>query len=120
MPKRTEEEWERHRFPRESQLQTYITKRINEYRAKYSTIIKMMKIADRHNSGISDFLLCIGGTFVAVELKIGANKPTALQKQFIKEINEAGGITGVAWNWGDFKKIVNPVLKLHKAPLLDG
>ena len=41
--------------------------------------------------GISDILLCKDGHFVAIELKVGKNKPTKLQERFIKQIKLHGG-----------------------------
>lgn len=47
------------------------------------------------NSGVPDFLCCVGGKFVAIEAKAGSNQPTALQEKNIREINAAGGIAVV-------------------------
>jgi pantoate kinase len=43
------------------------------------------------NSGVPDFLICIGGRFVAVEAKAGSNKPTALQEAHMEKIRQARG-----------------------------
>lgn len=118
MSKRTEEQWEKHRFPLEAKLQEFITKRIKEYRKNNGKHIMMFKASDRYHSGISDLILCVCGEFVAVELKISNNKPTELQKQFLNDVNDAKGVAGVAWNWKDFKDIINPVLERHDKPLL--
>lgn len=115
--RRTEEEWERHRFPRESQLQSYITRRVNEYRREHGEHVFMFKVADRHRAGISDLLLCVCGEFVAIELKIAANKPTELQKQFLECVRKSSGKAAVVYNWGDFKKVVNPILEHYGHPL---
>ena len=42
--------------------------------------------------GISDFICCIYGVFFAVEVKVGKNKPTAIQQNFLCEVIEAGGM----------------------------
>lgn len=43
------------------------------------------------NSGVPDFLVCLGGEFLAIEAKAGTNKPTALQLKNMREIEAAGG-----------------------------
>jgi len=102
MPKkRTEREWETHQFPRESALQAYVMKRL-----KALPNTHFFKVADRFTSGISDIIGCVNGRFVAIELKVGYNKPTALQKAFLKLIEKAGGVSGVAYTWGDVKDIL--------------
>jgi hypothetical protein len=52
--------------------------------------------------GVPDFLLCIGGLFVALELKKDAkSKPDKLQEWWLNRIEHAGGISLVAnpENW---------------------
>jgi len=44
------------------------------------------------NSGVPDFLICKQGKFIAVEVKAGNNKPTALQEMHLARIRAAGGI----------------------------
>lgn len=44
------------------------------------------------NSGVPDFLCCMGGLFVAIEAKANGNKPTALQEKNMREIRAAGGV----------------------------
>lgn len=98
---RSEAEWETWEFPREAALQDYVMKRL-----KAAKGVRATKISDRYNSGVSDILVCAAGRFVAIELKVGYNKATELQKQFLNEIREAGGETGIAYNWGDVKTIL--------------
>lgn len=53
-------------------------------------------------SGTPDFLLCVSGTFVALELKKDASsKPTELQLYMLRKIRESGGIALVCFpeNW---------------------
>lgn len=64
------------------------------------------KIADRYTGGISDIIGVCNGKFVAIELKVKNNRPTALQSAFLKIIKACGGIGGVAYTWGEVKEIV--------------
>lgn len=43
--------------------------------------------------GISDFVYCIRGRYVAIEVKRSPGmEPTLIQENFLKEVNTAGGI----------------------------
>jgi pantoate kinase len=44
------------------------------------------------NSGVPDFLCCVGGQFMAIEAKAGKGIPTALQEKNLRDVKEAGGI----------------------------
>ena len=43
------------------------------------------------NSGVPDFLCCVGGRFLAIEAKAGKGKTTALQDAHIEKIQNCGG-----------------------------
>lgn len=43
------------------------------------------------NSGVPDFLCCVGGKFLAIEAKAGKGKTTALQEKNMRDIEAAGG-----------------------------
>jgi hypothetical protein len=45
------------------------------------------------NSGVPDFLVCVGGKFVGIEAKAGKNRPTTLQEDNLYRIRRAGGIS---------------------------
>lgn len=42
-------------------------------------------------AGTPDLLCCVGGRFLALEVKVGTNDTTELQQQRINEIRRAGG-----------------------------
>jgi len=68
--------------------------------------IAYYKASDRYQKGISDFIICVGGIFVAVELKAAGGTASPHQKLFIKEIQRAGGIGGVCYTLHDVKELV--------------
>lgn len=68
--------------------------------------IAFYKASDRYHKGISDFILCVGGVFVGVELKKDDGKPSPHQLLFIKQIQKAGGIAGVCYTLKDVKDLV--------------
>jgi hypothetical protein len=43
------------------------------------------------NSGVPDFIVCLGGEFLAIEAKAGKNAPTALQLKNLDAVVTAGG-----------------------------
>lgn len=68
--------------------------------------IHFYKASDRYHKGISDFILCVGGTFVGAELKAKNGKPSPHQLLFIRMVKAAGGIGGVCYTVADVKDLV--------------
>ena len=66
-----------------------------------------VKISDRYNIGISDILVCLGGTFIAIELKAIGNTASMPQKMFIENVIKAGGIGGVCYSIWQVKQLLN-------------
>ena len=66
------------------------------------------------NSGVPDFLCCVGGLFIAIEAKAGKGIPTALQEKNLREIRAAGGVAAVVnegnldWLQGTIKLLKEP------------
>lgn len=56
--------------------------------------------------GVPDVLLCCNGRFVAVELKVDGNQPTAEQVEQMRQIASAGGIVGAAWTRDEYAELV--------------
>ena len=61
-------------------------------------------------TGVSDLLLCVAGQFVAIELKVGKNQPTELQKRFIKQVGKAGGVGSVCRSLEEVQNILQFVI----------
>jgi len=53
--------------------------------------------------GVSDILGCLGGYFIAIEVKIGKDRLSPEQEGFLKNIQAVGGITYIAQHFDDFK-----------------
>lgn len=68
--------------------------------------IAYYKASDRYQKGISDFIICVDGIFVAAELKAAGGTASPHQKLFIKEIQRAGGIGGICYTLHDVKELV--------------
>ena len=57
--------------------------------------------------GVPDILICANGKFIAVELKVGDNKPTPLQAEYVKRIGQAGGTALVIYGFDEFKRVID-------------
>ena len=68
-------------------------------------------------SGIPDFLACIDGIFVAIEVKSSTGKPTELQKLNIMRINNSNGVGVVLYPEGFkmFKALILEVMCCNSA-----
>lgn len=42
--------------------------------------------------GVSDLILCVRGLYIAIEVKTETGKITTLQKRFIENVKQAGGL----------------------------
>lgn len=73
--------------------------------------MKADKISDRFKKGISDFILCVNGIYVAIELKAADKQPSPHQILFINEVRRAGGIAGVCESLHDVKVLVDAARK---------
>ena len=54
-------------------------------------------------AGIPDIIVCHKGRFIALEAKVGRNKPTKLQAATIDKIRQAGGIAAVVYSVEDVR-----------------
>ena len=75
------------------------------------------KLKDK-NGRLVEFGLCVGspdligfrrsdGLFVAIEVKIPGKHATPAQKNFIQQVQAAGGLAGVAHSVEEAKEIIN-------------
>jgi Holliday junction resolvase len=60
-------------------------------------------------SGVPDIICCVNGYFLAIEVKAGTNKPTALQVREIEAIRRCNGVAVVAndENWDMVRGLVH-------------
>lgn len=64
------------------------------------------KASDRYQKGVSDFIICYRGKFLALELKAENGKASPHQKLFIKEVEEAGGRGAVCYTLDEVRAFV--------------
>ena len=65
----------------------------------YTRVINREAAATRR--GVSDIARCIGGRFVAIELKDDKGTPSPQQLRYLEKVEESGGIGGVCRTIGD-------------------
>lgn len=58
-------------------------------------------------ANIPDYLLCVGGVFCGIELKVPGEQPTPGQALELRAIARAGGVSGVATTLAEFIALVN-------------
>ena len=57
--------------------------------------------------GVSDIIgISKNGTMIAIEAKVGYNKPTQFQKDFLESVKDRGGIAIVAYCLEDVQSII--------------
>ena len=56
----------------------------------------VLKTMERGRHGTPDLLICLGGKFVAIELKAAKGRATKLQLHTLDRINSSGGYAMVA------------------------
>ena len=72
------------------------------------------KCSDRWVSGIPDIIICMCGKFIAIELKVGYNKPTKIQAVMMERIRDAGGQVAVCYSLKDVKNFLDKEIVLDK------
>ena len=57
-------------------------------------------------AGIPDIIICLGGRFIALEVKTEKGKPTALQEVTLRRIRKAGGTAEVVRSVADVMTVI--------------
>ncbi|MEK6884487.1 MAG: VRR-NUC domain-containing protein [Nanoarchaeota archaeon] len=60
--------------------------------------------------GVSDILCCFKGRFIAIEVKSPKDKLSPEQDGFIKNVQQAGGLACVVYNFDDFLNFWNNIV----------
>jgi len=68
-----------------------VKKKVKDYLSAKGIYFTMPFTAGYGASGVPDILVCFQGKFIAIECKANGNKPTALQAQHMKRIQQGGG-----------------------------
>ena len=66
------------------------------------------------STGDSDLICCYKGRFIAFELKVEGNKPSALQLERIEDIKRAGGIAKPIYNIDEIKETLYEISRIQQ------
>ena len=80
---------------------------INKVLDKYKGLYKFMPVPGGLGPSSLDYILCVNGTFVAIEAKAPGKKPTQRQRFIMGQIERAGGIVF----------LIDSAEMLHNSPL---
>ena len=61
---------------------------------------------------VSDILTCYKGHYVAIEIKIGRDTPTPLQKRSQRKTQAAQGFARVCWSMEEVKEFIKSIDKI--------
>jgi len=74
----------------ENVIQSWARSRLKDIYGQHCVYIKYP--ASQYSSrGVSDLIFCIHGLYIAIEVKTEKGRPTALQKKFGADVQQAGG-----------------------------
>lgn len=60
-------------------------------------------------TGVADLLLCVGGFFLAMEVKRPGKKPTPMQKENSRQVHAAGGFSVVVTSLEEAQEAIGVV-----------
>ena len=64
------------------------------------------KSSDNFTAGIPDIIGCIKSRMIAIELKVGKNVASDLQKLVLRKLGKAGAITGVCYSLDEIRELL--------------
>lgn len=99
-------------MPSESSIQKAILKLLNARDDVWA-----VKTITTNRNGTPDIIACVGGHFVAIEVKAAKGVVAPLQTYQIDLINKTGGTAGVARSTGEVKDMLTAVDRMS---LIDG
>ncbi len=89
-----------------------LVRKISEYLKKIKDLFYWKEHGGQYGTaGIPDIIVCYKGRFMALECKVGNNKPTVLQEMTIKQISKAGGYAIVVRSLDDVKNAIETISK---------
>lgn len=83
---------------RESRISRQVVRWLNEQPDTWATAVTITGYARR---GIPDILACVGGQFLAIEVKQPGKRPTPIQQHELEKLEAAGAVVCVAHSLAD-------------------
>lgn len=76
--------------------------------------VTKVHVSAYQSQGEPDLICCYKGRYVAFELKIDDNKPSALQLEKIEDIRRAGGIALPVWSINEIKETLYEISRIQQ------
>jgi hypothetical protein len=76
--------------------------------------VKADKLSDRFKKGVPDFLACVDGIYVAIELKREEGDASPHQRIFIEKVQRANGIGGTCYTLAEVIALVDKAREKSK------
>lgn len=83
--------------------ETDLKKKVRTFLTDKGWFIKYYSGKGMGQAGVPDFIGCMEGRFVSIELKTETGKLSRLQEHTINEIKKQNGISVVVYGWEDFQ-----------------
>ena len=88
------------------QKESVLNKNVVDWLNGIKSCVAYKRAATMANRGKPDVSGCLAGVRIELEGKVGDNKPTALQRDWLKKWRAANAITGVYWSLEQAQQIV--------------
>lgn len=97
-----------------SELEAAFQKEAIELIESMGGYVIKIHVSAYQSQGEPDLVCCYEGRFVALELKIEGNKPSALQLEKIQDIKRAGGIALPVWSINEIKETLYEISRIRQ------
>ena len=97
-----------------SELEAAFQKEAKELIEKLGGYVIKVHVSAYQSQGEPDLVCCYEGRFVAFELKIPGNKPSALQLEKMEDIKRAGGIALSAYSINEIKEQLYEISRVRQ------
>lgn len=77
---------------KEMAVHEWLKREMKKKYGEYQIYIKAPAGIYSSRKGISDFIYCVYGFFIAIEVKVEGNVPSMLQQKFLDDVTKAGGL----------------------------
>jgi hypothetical protein len=95
----------------ERDLHREVYNELNRRRPEVWFVDSRMDRKTTQRKGIPDFLCCVNGGFLAIELKLAGHKPTEDQQRELNDLTLSGGVAFVARSVNEVIAVLNELLK---------
>lgn len=103
-----------------SELESAFQKEAIETIESMGGYVIKIHVSAYQSQGEPDLVCCYRGRFIAFELKIDDNKPSALQLEKIKDIKRAGGIALPVWSINEIKEKLYELSRIQQGDKPEG